>query len=129
MGELIVVAGPPGAGKSSVSAVLADMFVPSALVAGDSFFAFLRRGYIPPWQSAADQQNLVVTEAAAGAAGRLCGHCWVVYDGRSTRASPAVRWSTGPAECAAGAAFGRRVGPARSPAVRQNATRPPSCMR
>ena len=35
MGELIVVTGPPGAGKSSVSAVLADKFTPSALVAGD----------------------------------------------------------------------------------------------
>jgi cytidylate kinase len=81
MGELIVVTGPPGAGKSSVCAVLADKFVPSALVAGDAFFAFLRRGYIPPWQPAADQQNTVVTEAAASAAGRLCGHCWVVYDG------------------------------------------------
>ncbi len=81
MGELIVVTGPPGAGKSSVSSQLADMVEPSAVVAGDEFFGFLKRGYIPPWLPESDQQNTVVTEAAAAAAGWLSRHCWVVYDG------------------------------------------------
>jgi uridine kinase len=36
--ELIVITGPPGAGKSSVSEHVANQFEPSALVAGDSFF-------------------------------------------------------------------------------------------
>ena len=44
VGEVIVVSGPPGAGKSTVAGALADLYDPSALVAGDDFFAFLQRG-------------------------------------------------------------------------------------
>jgi 2-phosphoglycerate kinase len=49
MPELVVITGPPGAGKSSVAEHLADSFTPSALVAGDSFFAMIKQGYIMPW--------------------------------------------------------------------------------
>jgi cytidylate kinase len=79
--EPIVVTGPPGAGKSTVSASLADRYEPSALVEGDAFFAFLRRGYIEPWKPASHEQNTAVVEAAAAATGRLAAHCSVIYDG------------------------------------------------
>jgi cytidylate kinase len=80
--ELIVVAGPPGAGKSTVARLLADGFARSALVVGDEFFAFVRQGYIDPWLDEADQQNDVVIQAAAAATGRLVtGGYQVVYDG------------------------------------------------
>jgi energy-coupling factor transporter ATP-binding protein EcfA2 len=39
---LLVVTGPPGAGKSTVAAVLAGRFPESALVEVDAFFGFLR---------------------------------------------------------------------------------------
>jgi cytidylate kinase len=81
VGEPIVVTGPPGAGKSTVSAHLVELYEPSALVEGDAFFAFLRRGYIEPWKPSSHEQNTVVVEAAAAAVGRLSGHCSVVYDG------------------------------------------------
>jgi cytidylate kinase len=81
MRDLVLVTGPPGAGKSTASNVLADMFDPSALVAGDDFYRFLKVGYVAPWLAEAHEQNTAVTEAAAAAAGRLCAHCWVVYDG------------------------------------------------
>ncbi len=81
MGEVIVVTGPPGAGKSSVAEPLAGLLDPSALVAGDDFFAFLRSGSIAPWLPAAHRQNAAVIEAAAAATGRLSEHCDVVYDG------------------------------------------------
>ena len=81
MGELVVVTGPPGAGKSSVSEHLANKFTPSALVAGDSFFAMIKQGYILPWLGEARRQNAVIIEAAAAAAGRLADICTVVYDG------------------------------------------------
>ena len=45
--ELIVITGPPGAGKSSVSEHLANQFEPSALVAGDNFFRHDQTGYHP----------------------------------------------------------------------------------
>ena len=65
MGELIVVTGPPGAGKSTVARVLADRFPRSALVTGDSFFAFVSGGWVAPWLPEAHEQNDVVLRAAA----------------------------------------------------------------
>ena len=81
-GELLVVSGPPGAGKSTVTGILAAGFPRSALVEGDQFFGFVRQGWVPPWTEPAEQQNRVVTEAAAAASGRLAGGGYfVVYDG------------------------------------------------
>ena len=81
VGQLVVVTGPPGAGKSSVSEELANTRAPSALVPGDSFFAMIKQGYVLPWLPQARHQNTVVIEAAASSAGRLSDMCFVVYDG------------------------------------------------
>lgn len=83
MADLIVVTGPPGAGKTTVARALSALFDPSALVAGDRFFAFIDRGYLAPWTAAAHRQNeIVVQAAAAAAAGRLAsGGYTVAYDG------------------------------------------------
>jgi len=81
-GELLIVTGPPGAGKSTAAALLVEHREPSALVEGDEFFRFLRRGRIEPWLVAAQVQNEAVTEAAGAATGRLvAGGYWTVYDG------------------------------------------------
>lgn len=78
MASLLIVTGPPGAGKSTVAAILASRVEPSVLVAGDDFFGFLARGAIPPWQPESDRQNEVVTAAA----GRfVAGGFETVYDG------------------------------------------------
>lgn len=76
-----MVTGPPGAGKSTVAALVADQFERSALVAGDDFFAFLRKGAVAPWLPHSREQNTAVVEAAAAAPGRLAAHCDVIYDG------------------------------------------------
>jgi uridine kinase len=41
--DLIVVTGPPGAGKTTVAQALSGSFESSALVAGDDFFGFIDR--------------------------------------------------------------------------------------
>jgi adenylate kinase family enzyme len=80
--ELIVVTGPPGAGKSTVARVLVGRLQPSALVSGDDFFAMIERGYVAPWTTAARRQNEVVVGAAGAAAGRLVqGGYTTVFDG------------------------------------------------
>ena len=63
MGSLLVVTGPPGAGKSSVARILADTARRSVLLEGDAFFGFLARGAVEPWLPASNDQNTVVTEA------------------------------------------------------------------
>jgi len=82
MGSLLVITGPPGAGKSTVATIVADRFDKSALVHGDAFFGFLAKGASPPWLPESNEQNTVVTEASAKAAGRYAdGGYLVVYDG------------------------------------------------
>jgi cytidylate kinase len=82
VGDLLVVTGPPGAGKSTVAAILSAGFPRSALVAGDDFFGFLDQGASAPWLPESHDQNVVVTEAAAAAAGRYArGDYAVIYDG------------------------------------------------
>lgn len=82
MGSLLVVTGPPGAGKSSVARLLADLAQRSVLVAGDAFFGFLARGAIEPWTAGSSDQNTVVTKAAASAAGVFAaGGYTTVYEG------------------------------------------------
>ncbi|WP_020013684.1 AAA family ATPase [Promicromonospora sukumoe] len=79
---LLVVTGPPGSGKSTVSEALADLWEPSVLVEGDAFFRFLRRGMIPPWLPESHAQNDTTVRAAAAAAGGFAaGGMAVVYDG------------------------------------------------
>ena len=82
MPPLLVVTGPPGAGKSTVARLVTDRFEPSALVEGDAFFAFVARGASEPWLPESADQNEVVIQAAAAAAGRYAaGGITTVYDG------------------------------------------------
>jgi hypothetical protein len=82
VGSLLVVTGPPGAGKSSVARILADAAHQSVLIEGDAFFGFLASGAIEPWLPASNDQNTVVTKAAASAAGAFAtGGFTTVYDG------------------------------------------------
>lgn len=79
---LVVLTGPPGAGKSTVGRLLALEFDPSALLEGDAFFGFLARGVIDPWRPESNDQNEVVIDASGAAAGRYAaGGITTVFEG------------------------------------------------
>lgn len=81
-GSLVVVTGPPGAGKSTVARAVAARFERSVCIDGDAFFAFVANGAIEPWLPEAEAQNATVIEVAAAAAGRYArGEYVAVYDG------------------------------------------------
>jgi cytidylate kinase len=79
---LLVITGPPGAGKTTVARSVAQTFDKSALVEGDTFFGFLSSGAIAPWLPEAHDQNDSVIRVAASAAGQFASAGYVtIFDG------------------------------------------------
>jgi len=67
---VLILTGPPGAGKSTTAAVLAERAAAGVHLESDVFFRFIRSGGIEPWKPGSHEQNSVVMrivgEAAAG---------------------------------------------------------------
>jgi chloramphenicol 3-O-phosphotransferase len=77
-GELVLVGGPPGAGKSTVADVLATTAKqPTVLLPADSFHLWIRSGFITPYLPDAHFQNEVVRTVMSDAA---CAYADGGYD-------------------------------------------------
>ena len=82
MSTLLVLTGPPGAGKSTVARRVADRLPLSVHLVADTFWHHLRNGYVMPWLPGARHQNEVTMEAVAAAAQEFAvGGYDVVVDG------------------------------------------------
>jgi predicted kinase len=81
-GMLLILTGPPGAGKTTVGAIIASESPLSACIHSDWFWGTIVNGHIPPWERAADSQNRAVIRGAAAAGVRMANAGFtVVLDG------------------------------------------------
>lgn len=81
-GQVAVLTGPPGVGKSTVAALLADRLTPSVHLHSDDFWRYIKQDWIPPYLPEAHHQNQVVLQVLASTAfGYASGGYQVIYDG------------------------------------------------
>lgn len=79
---LLILTGPPGAGKTTVGAIIASESPLSACIHSDWLWTTIVNGHIPPWEREADGQNRAVIRAAAAAGVRMANAGYtVVLDG------------------------------------------------
>ena len=78
---LLVLSGPPGAGKTTVAHRLVESAEPSVHLRGDDFWHWIERGRIPPYLDGSQGQNeVVVTALGAAAAAYAAGGYFTVLD-------------------------------------------------
>jgi adenylate kinase family enzyme len=81
-GWLVVLTGPPGAGKTTVAAMLVQRYDLAVHLHADDFWRFIRSGAIPPYLPQAHRQNTVVITALARAAASYAANGYhVIVDG------------------------------------------------
>jgi predicted kinase len=83
-GRIVIVSGPPGAGKSTIARKLATGSPDDLAVHlhTDDFYVYIRKGFVAPWLPESQAQNIVVMEALAGAAATFArGGYEVIVDG------------------------------------------------
>ena len=68
MAQIVIVSGPPGAGKSSVCESLCERYDRTVHLETDDAYAWIRMGFVRPWHTASARQNETVSRACARAA-------------------------------------------------------------
>jgi predicted kinase len=65
---VLILTGPPGAGKTTVAGILAEREERAVHLESDLFFRAVRSGYVEPWKPESREQNEVVMRVVASAA-------------------------------------------------------------
>lgn len=68
MSQIVIVSGPPGAGKSTVSDALCERYDRTVHLETDDAYGWIRMGFIQPWKPGSNRQNITVSRACARAA-------------------------------------------------------------
>ena len=68
MSQIVIVSGPPGAGKSTVCEALCERYDRTVHLQTDDVYAWVRMSYVPPWKAGSGPQNITISRAAARAA-------------------------------------------------------------
>jgi adenylate kinase family enzyme len=83
-GSILILTGPPGAGKSTIADILArESVAPSVHLHSDDFYdRYIKSGYVLPWLPESQKQNETVTNAiVAGACAYAAGGYFAIIDG------------------------------------------------
>ncbi len=65
---VLILTGPPGVGKTTAAELLATRSARGVHLQADTFFHYIRSGYVEPWKSESRVQNEVVMRIVAAAA-------------------------------------------------------------
>jgi chloramphenicol 3-O-phosphotransferase len=82
-GHVLIVTGPPGAGKTTAaSAITSNATSPAVHLHADDFWHFIKSGFVQPFLPGSHAQNVVVLEALSNATrAYAAGGYLVVVDG------------------------------------------------
>lgn len=67
--SILILTGPPGVGKTTAAEIMAARWPRVVHLESDVFFRFIRSDYVEPWKPESREQNRVVMDVVADAAG------------------------------------------------------------